>query len=129
MVAFGAFIFGLLDPFIWNAPALTVSLGLYVSLFVAAWPPGVVLETGLMSRLQIAGPEAARGRVFGALTLVTNAGQAAGMLAAGVLTAPAGLMVLLNLQGCPYLLAGTLAVGALARPALLDRHVAASPGG
>ena len=65
---------------------------LYVVLFVIVGAPGVVLETGLISDLQIAAGERERGRVFGAFTFVSNAGQEVGMLAAGVFTVPLGLM-------------------------------------
>src|SRR5262249_24503435 len=103
------------DLTIWNLPPLTTAAGVYVLLFVVAGAPGVVMEAGLVSFLQLAGPEHQRGRVFGALTLADNAGQAVGMVAAGLLTAPLGLMGLLNAQGCLYLAAGGLAVGRVAR--------------
>lgn len=56
--------------------------------------------------------------MFGALGLVGNCGQAIGMLAAGALTGPLGLMALLDGQGALYLLAGALAAVGLARAAL-----------
>ncbi len=56
--------------------------------------------------------------MFAALGLVENAGQALGITAAGLLTAPLGLMSLLNAQGTLYLLTGALVVilGRKARP-------------
>jgi MFS family permease len=115
MIAIGSLAFGLLDLTIWNAPPLTTGVGVYALLFVVAGAPGVVLETGLISYLQLAAGDHDRGRVFGAYTLVSNAGQGAGMLAAGLLTAPLGLMALLNAQGCLYLLGGALAALTVAR--------------
>jgi hypothetical protein len=115
LAAIGSLVFGILDLTIWNAPALTTGVGVYVALFVIAGAPGVVLETGLISHLQLAAGERELGRVFGAFTLVSNAGQGVGMLAAGLLTAPLGLMALLNAQGCLYLLGGVLAALTLAR--------------
>ena len=82
----------MLDLTIWNAPPLTTGVGALPRLFVIAGAPGVVLETGLISYLQLAAGERELGRVFGAYTLVSNAGQGVGMLAAGLLTAPLGLM-------------------------------------
>ena len=107
--------FGVVDLTIWNAPPLTAGTGVYVVLFVVAGAPGVVMETGLISYLQLAGTERERGSIFGAMTLVSNAGQAVGMLAGGLLTGPLGLMGLLNAQGCLYLTAGCSPALTLAR--------------
>lgn len=115
LVAAGAIAFGLLDLTIWNAPPITTAVVVYVILFVIVGAPGVVMETGLISFMQLSGREGERGRIFGALTLVDNAGQAVGMLAAGLLTAPLGLMGVLNAQGCLYLAAGALAARTLSR--------------
>jgi hypothetical protein len=116
LIAGAAIAFGVIDLTIWNAPALTIATGLYVILFIVVGAPGVVLETGLISYLQLAGHDRERGRIFGALGLVGNAGEAVGMIAAGVLTAPLGLMTLLDAQGLLYLLAGMLAALWLVRP-------------
>jgi MFS family permease len=113
LTAGAAFVFGLLDLAVWNAPTLTTALPVYIALFIAVGAPGVVMETGLISLLQVSSAEAERGRVFGALTFVSSAGQAIGMLAAGVLAGPIGLMPMLNAQGCLYLAAGLLAMRAL----------------
>jgi hypothetical protein len=69
------------------------------------------METAGISFLQSAGEDGERGRVFAALGLVENAGQALGIALAGVLTAPLGLMALLNAQGTLYLAAGAVVVG------------------
>lgn len=76
------------------------------------------METAGISFLQRVTDDRERGRVFAALGLVENAGQALGILAAGLLTAPLGLMALLNAQGSLYLAAGALVVvlGRRARP-------------
>jgi hypothetical protein len=96
LVAGAALIFGAVDLTIWNAPALTTATVVYVALFVAAGAPGVAMDTGLVSLFQLAVPGDARGRTFGALGMVSNAGQAVGMLAAGVLTSQLGLLTLRN---------------------------------
>jgi MFS family permease len=115
LTAIGALAFGVVDLMIWNLPPLTTAAGVYVLLFVLAGAPGVVMEAGLISFLQLTGADHERGRVFGGLTLAENAGQAVGMVAAGVLTAPLGLMGLLNAQGCLYMASGALAAATLAR--------------
>ncbi len=119
LAAGGAIAFGIIDLLIWNAPLLAQSEWLFAALFIVAGAPGVVMETGLISSLQLASSDRERGRAFGALTLVSNAGQAIGMIAAGVLAAPLGLMTLLNAQGCLYLAAGAIAAWALWRPVRL----------
>ncbi len=53
LTAIGALTFGALDLFLWNAPALTTGIALYVLLFVVVGAPGVVMETGLISSLQL----------------------------------------------------------------------------
>ena len=113
LIAGAALVFGLLDLAVWNAPTLTTAVPVYIALFIAVGAPGVVMETGLISLLQVSSAEAERGRVFGALTFVSSAGQAVGMLAAGILAGPIGLMPMLNAQGCLYLAAGLLAMRAL----------------
>jgi MFS family permease len=113
MTAGAALVFGLLDLAVWNASAVTTAVPVYIALFIAVGAPGVVMETGLISLLQVSSAEAERGRVFGALTFVSSAGQAVGMLAAGILAGPVGLMPMLNAQACLYLAAGLLALRAL----------------
>jgi MFS family permease len=116
LAAAGAAAFGLLSLAVWNAPALTTATPLYVGLFIAVGAPGIVMVTGLVRALQRAVPDAARGRAFGAVGVATAAGQAAGIVAAGVLGDRVGLGPLLNFQGSLYLLAGAITVLALARP-------------
>jgi MFS family permease len=108
LVAVGATMFGLLDLTIWNGPGITHSVVVYGALFALAGAPGVIMETGGLSFLQAAVPDRERGRVFAAVGLTENAGQALGIVAAGLLTGPLGLMTLLNAQGALYLAAGAL---------------------
>jgi MFS family permease len=118
LAAVAAIAFGVVDLTIWNGPLVTGSAAVYVALFVCAGAPGVVMETAGISFLQLATDDSERGRVFAALGLVENAGQALGIAAAGLLAAPLGLMALLNAQGSLYLAAGALIVvlGRRARP-------------
>jgi MFS family permease len=114
LIAAAALAFGAADLMIWNGSAVTTAPALYAGLFVLAGAPGVVLETGLVSLFQLAVPDGSRGRIFGALGMVSSSGQAIGMLAAGILTPQLGLMTLLNAQGLLYLVAGALAARFLA---------------
>lgn len=110
LAAMAAIAFGVLDLTIWNGPLVTRTEVVYVLLFVCAGAPGVIMETAGISFLQRATGEGERGRAFAALGLTENAGQALGLLAAGVLTAPLGLTALLDAQAGLYLLAGALVI-------------------
>jgi MFS family permease len=110
LAAVGAIAFGVIDMAIWNGPFVTRSEALYVALFVCAGAPGVIMETAGISFLQRASGDRERGRVFAAVGLTQNAGQALGIIAAGVLTGPLGVMALLDAQAGLYLVAGLLVV-------------------
>jgi Na+/melibiose symporter-like transporter len=113
----GLLAFGFIELAIWNGPALTTGTGLYVGLFVAVGLPGIALFTGLTAFVQGTTPEGFRGRVFSAWITVSDGFQALGMLLAGVLAGPLGLLPVLNGQAALYLLAGLLAFALLARRA------------
>jgi predicted MFS family arabinose efflux permease len=113
LTAAGAAVFGVLDLAIWNAPPLTSALPVYAALFAAAGAPGTVLVTGLVSVLQEAAPARLRGRVFGALGAVFAAGQALGMLGAGLLGDRVGVVAVLNAQAGLYLAAAAVAAAGL----------------
>jgi MFS family permease len=101
--------FGLLALATWNGPRVTTALPLYVVLFILVGAPGIALLTGLMSSLQQATPEGRRGRVLAAFGAVFSVGQALGMVAAGTLADPLGVVPLLDIQAGLYLLAGLVA--------------------
>lgn len=110
LAAVAAVAFGIVDLTVWNGSFVTRSEVVYVLLFVCAGAPGVVMETAGISFLQRASDDGERGRVFAAVGLTENAGQALGIVAAGVLTAPLGLTALLDAQAALYLLAGALVI-------------------
>jgi hypothetical protein len=120
LVAVAACAFGVVDLIIWNGPAITRSVAVYVALFVLAGAPGVMMEAGGISFLQQSLRDGERGRGFAALGVAENAGEALGVTVAGALTAPLGLLAMLNAQGTLYLLSGALVV-ALARRARPSR--------
>jgi MFS family permease len=113
----GLLAFGLIELAIWNGPALTTGTGLYVGLFVAVGIPGIALFTGLAAFVQGTTPDGFRGRVFSAWFTVGDGFQALGMLLAGLLAGPVGLLPVLNGQAALYLLAGLLTFALLARRA------------
>jgi MFS family permease len=109
----GLLAFGLVDLAIWNGPSLSTQLELYVALFVAAGIPGIASLTGLAAFVQATTPDRFRGRIFSAYFTVSDGFQALGMLLAGLLADPVGLLPVLNGQAALYLLAGLLALAAL----------------
>ena len=112
-MAWSALGFGAISLVVWNASLVTTAPLLYAVLFVIVGAPGVGLVTGLISSLQLEAGDQQRGRVFGRLGLADNAGQAVGIVTAGLLAAPLGLMAVLELQGTLYLVAGIVAAAGL----------------
>jgi MFS family permease len=60
--------------------------------------------------------------VFGAFTTVSAAGQAIGMVAAGPLGDRLGVLTMLNIQGCLYLVAAAVGALGLARTVAAGRN-------
>jgi MFS family permease len=116
LAAAGLLGFGLLDLAIWNGPSLTTQLGVYVVLFVVVGIPGIAGVTGLAAFVQANTPDQFRGRIFSAYFTVSDGFQALGMLLAGLLADPVGLLPVLNGQAVLYLLSGLLALRVLAQP-------------
>jgi MFS family permease len=110
LAGWAALVFGALVLAVWNLPRLTTAEPLYVALFIAVGIPGIALVTGLVSALQESTVDGERGRVFAALGVASGAGQAVGMVTAGVLGDRFGVVPLLNVQGTLYLLAGLVAL-------------------
>jgi MFS family permease len=110
LLAISLGLFGVLSLAIWNAPALTTTLGLYVGLFIAVGVPGLAATTSLLTLVQLHADEAARGRVISTVLAVSGGAQAGGMLLAGLAGTGAGLTGALQVQGCLHLVAALLAL-------------------
>jgi MFS family permease len=108
-------VFAAVDLAIWNGPALTTGEWLYLGLFVAAGIPGIGFLTGLTALVQERTDEAYLGRVFATYYGSFNGLMAVGMLLAGLLGDPVGVVPVLNGQAGLYLLAGVVAVATLGR--------------
>lgn len=107
--------FGAISLVTWNLPVLTTDIGWYVVLFAAVGAPGVVMLAGLLSILQQESEPHRRGAVFAAVGLVSAAGQGVGILLGALSDTAIGLLPLLQVQGCLYLLAGVIALLGLPR--------------
>lgn len=115
LTASSILVFGVISLLTWNLPPVTTNIAPYVALFILVGAPGVVMTTGLVTSLQSHSRDEERGSVFTMLGLLSALGQAVGMLAAGLLDAPLGIVPLLEIQGCIYLVAGALAVWLMPR--------------
>jgi MFS family permease len=123
LVGLGCLVFGLVALTTWNAPRLTTAPPLYIALFVAAGVPGIAVMTGLSTVLQQSTVEGERGRVFAAVGVAAAAGQAAGMVAGGLLGDQLAVVTVLDGQASLYLLAGLVALVGLS-----SRRAARAPG-
>ena len=121
LVAVGLLAYAAGDAAIWNGPAVSTALPLYVVLFVAVGLPIVATSAGLTAVLLTSTPDRFRGRVAATHAGVFGVLQAAGMLLAGVLVEPVGLLAVLNAQ------AAVVAVAALVAWRTLRPSPAAEP--
>ncbi len=111
LTAWSSAAFGATELVLWNAPRLSTAAPIYWILFTLVGAPGVLLLTGMVSHAQLAAPGHERGRAFALLGLSGNAGQAIGILTAGLLTGWLGLSVVLDAQALLYLIGAALAAG------------------
>jgi MFS family permease len=118
------------DLLIFNSPAFFpfywVSVGLFIALGVIT-----ILRAGREALLQAKSPEAYRGRIFGALGMVTGLLYLIGTITAGFVTSRLGVVTVLNMQAASYILAGLLALVLLPREnklaSLQEEAAAAEP--
>jgi MFS family permease len=132
LTASACLVFGAFALLTWNLPGLTTFEPVYVALFIAVGAPAIAMTSGLISTLQHATADGERGRVFAAFGLASTAGQALGILAAGVLGDRLGVVLLLNVQAALYLAGGLVALGWLtehSRPQPRRRHPGGRPAG
>jgi MFS family permease len=117
LTGWACLLFGAISLTAWNMARLTTWEPVYVALFIAVGIPAVGMMSGLTSALQLATVEGERGRVFAVFGAVYAAGQAVGMLAAGLLGDHVGIGWLLNAQGLLLVLGGVVALRWLSVPA------------
>jgi MFS family permease len=105
--------FGLIDLAIFNTPAFFPAISLEVGLFVAVGVVGIGFSTGMQSLVQTQSPDAYRGRVFGALGTTMGLLGLIGTLTAGTITDRLGVVMVLNIQGAGYVVAGLVIIALL----------------
>jgi MFS family permease len=111
LTALACLAFGALALLTWNLPGLTTFEPVYVALFIVLGAPAIAMTSGLISTLQHATADGERGRVFAAFGLASAAGQALGIIVAGILGDRLGVVLLLNVQAALYLAGGLVALG------------------
>ncbi|MBO0792319.1 MAG: MFS transporter [Ktedonobacteraceae bacterium] len=104
-----AFVFGCIDLIIFNYPAFFSGLLIPLGLFVLVGIPTAGMFSGYMTIIQTGTPDEYRGRVFGALFALGGLMTLIGASVAGLLGDRLGPVLLLNIQGGGYVLAGVLA--------------------
>jgi MFS family permease len=114
LVGLSTLAFGVISLVVWNLSLLTTETAWFIVLFILVGAPGVFLDTGLVTEFQTSTRDSERGAAFTAFGLVSALGQAAGMLAAGLL-GNTQLMLLLEIQGSLYVASGLVALVVLRR--------------
>ncbi len=121
LLGWGGLALGLLSALIWNLPALTASLGVYIGLFGLVGAPGVLTGSGLLSLVQTAASPERAGRVLSTMFAGMAGFTALGALLAGALVSVLGVGVLLNIQASLHVASALTVLGALAS-GRLRRH-------
>jgi MFS family permease len=106
--------FAVVSAVSWNSPHLTTAPALYIALFIAVGVPATLLQTGFTSVSQQFAAPHLRGRVLSLIAVAEALGQAAGILAAGILSGTVALELLLNAQAGCYGLCALIACTSLA---------------
>ncbi len=110
LIGLSGILFGMLDLAIFNYPAYISGLALGLILFAVVGIPGVGFMTGVNALLQTSVADQYRGRIFGALGTTQGLLMMIGTVSAGVLGDRLGVVTVLNMQGCGYILAGLIAL-------------------
>jgi MFS family permease len=118
MAGLACLAFGAMAALTWNLPSATTAEPVYAALFICFGIPGIAMLSGLTSSLQQATTDGERGRVFAAFGAASALGQAAGMVAAGILGDRLGTVPLLNVQAICYLAGGMVALLGIADPGI-----------
>jgi MFS family permease len=101
---------------IWNGPALTTAVPLYVALFILVGVPIAAGNAGLITVALAATPDEYRGRMISTVITTGAAAQGVGTLLAGVLADPVGLLPLLDAHAAIAAAAGVCALVLLRPP-------------
>ncbi len=127
LLGWGGLALGLLSALVWNLPALTASLGVYLALFGLVGGPGVLAGSGLLSLVQTAVSPERAGRVLSTMFAGTAGFTALGALLTGALMDVLGPGVLFDLQAGLHVASALIVLGVLASGRLRRDAVSAVP--
>jgi MFS family permease len=108
LIGLSGILFGAIDLAIFNYPAYIPGILLGLILFAVVGIPGVGFMTGVSALLQTNVADQYRGRIFGALGTTQGLLMLIGTISAGALGDQLGVVTVLNMQGCGYILAGLI---------------------
>ncbi|RSN25027.1 MFS transporter [Amycolatopsis sp. WAC 01416] len=111
LLGWGGLALGLLSAVIWNLPALTASLGVFIGLFGLVGAPGVLAGSGLLSLVQTTASPERSGRVLSTVFAGTAGFTALGALLTGALVNVLGTGVLLNVQAGLHTVSALVVLG------------------
>jgi MFS family permease len=115
LVGGGALGLGFIDLLIFYAPLVTPVAFVPLLLMALVGAPAVAVFSGFLTLVQTSVSDEYRGRVLGLAFATTALSGLVGMVLAGVLAEPFGIIPLLTVQGVGYLTAGSLVLGHLSR--------------
>ncbi|WP_410657779.1 MFS transporter [Amycolatopsis sp. lyj-112] len=127
LLGWGGLALGLCSVLIWNLPALTASLGVYIGLFGLVGAPGVLAGSGMLSLIQTAASPERSGRVLSTMFAGIAGFTALGALLTGGLMSALGAGVLLNLQAGLHVVSALIVLGVMASGRLRQDAVLAVP--
>ncbi|MFD5247435.1 MFS transporter [Amycolatopsis sp. NPDC058340] len=127
LLGWGGLALGLLSAVIWNLPALTASLGVFLGLFGLVGAPGVLAGSGLLSLVQTAASPERSGRVLSTVFAGTAGFTALGALLTGWLLDVLGTGVLLNVQAGLHTVSALIVLGVSASGRLRADAIPAVP--
>lgn len=113
LFAWGAVTFGLGDLALFLYPLASSQVWPAILIIAMVGLPGAALFAGMLTLFQTETPDAARGRVFGALTTVQNLVMLATTFAAGAAAQPLGIVPVISVQGIVHVLVGLAVLLAL----------------
>ncbi len=113
LFGWGAVAFGLGDLALFLYPLISSQVWPAVLIIAVVGLPGAALFAGMVTLFQTETPDAARGRVYGALTTVQNLVMLATTFAAGAAAQPLGIIPVISVQGVVHVLVGLTVLLAL----------------
>lgn len=122
LLGLGSVGIGVLDFVLFNYPLFFSGLWLGLSVIFLVGVPAVSFGAGWNTLLQRAVPDAYRGRVFGAYSMVGGLLLLLGTSVAGAIGSQFSPIALLNVQSTVYLLAGLFALVMLDRVSLVNHE-------